>query len=328
MTLNELKITIKEINENNVKSAADTYDDGDVRSNKNIFDRLPELIAARLNRVIDRTAEGLSDVCTEEQVKNIIDEAMVEAGAGDMTKARYDSDNNGMVDKADNGIHIYNHSKSGTVHSLTGSGAVAKFVTSRDWNPGDSLQVNGLPAYPYNQLAENIRSETIFKKNVVVFCFVEKVGERYNCFFKRGGLSETGLAKADAAEGDVRAGKTFYAGDKTLRTGTWAGGAAGSFTSIYNLAGENKVVTVDVGFAPTVIMATYAYDSNTAGHTVILYDQSKPDTYRLWYGAYEGTERPREKEDNFGYIEFTETGFTFRGYHGSSGNKLVNYVCY
>ncbi len=122
--------------------------------------------------------------------KQDLAEAVFSAGSGDMTMAVYDTDKDGVVDyarKADNGISIYDHTKTGTVHKLTGSGGNAKFVSSFDWEPGDSLEVNGLPAFPYNQLAENIRDEVIFRQHVVVSCFVERVGDRYNCFFKAGG---------------------------------------------------------------------------------------------------------------------------------------------
>ena len=124
--------------------------------------------------------------------------------------------------EGDKGINQYNHTKTGTVHSLTGIGANIKFVPQADWVSGDTLKINGYPAYPYNQLAENISGEVIFKKHTVVFCFAEFVTDRYNCFFKLGGggLSDTELRKATAATGKVVQGETFYAGDKTLKTGT------------------------------------------------------------------------------------------------------------
>ena len=47
-----------------------------------------------------------------------------------------------------------------------------------------------------------------------------------------GGLSSSALALANAAEADVVSGKTFYAGDKTLKTGTLVpyGYATGTWT--------------------------------------------------------------------------------------------------
>ncbi|MBQ8603903.1 MAG: hypothetical protein IJ410_03545 [Oscillospiraceae bacterium] len=325
-------------------------------------------------------------------------------GSGDMSKAVYDTDGDGVVDKAkeaDNGISVYDHEVNGTVHKLIGTGSNAKLNPVADWQPGDTMTINGYPAYPYNQLSENISGEVVFKTHTPVFFFAEFVEDRYNCFFRLGGggLSKKALALATAVAADVTAGVCFYSGDEKLRNGTLpdirgeklhavyksikndeqlihfsvpqAGrvdtgsslygtfaevaeligltadkiiegktilgiegtaktstGANGTFTSLSNSAGENNVVTIDVGLKPTVVMATYMYDSATTGHTVILYDQASPDTYKLWYGTVVGEERAREAEDIFGYIEFTETGFTFRGYHNSSGGKLVHYVCY
>ena len=264
-------------------------------------------------------------------------------GSGDMAKAVYDVDNDGVVDKAktadkamsaDNGIRTYDHSKSGTVHNLTGSGYMARFVTDADWTPGDTLTVNGKTAHPFNQLAENLRQEVIFKANVMMFAFIEDMGTYYNVFFKSGsGVSSSALSQATATVEDVKNGKTFYAGDKTLKTGTYtepepaAQGAIGSFTSTYSSVGTNEANVIDVGFRPTVIMCTYLYGNENA-HTVVIFDQSKPDTYRLWYGTYVDKEMPRKDKDNFADIKFTDTGFTFWGYFNGSGGKLVNYICY
>lgn len=52
-----------------------------------------------------------------------------------------------------------------------------------------------------------------------------------------GGLSKSKLALADAILSDVLSGKTFYAGDKTLRTGTMAN--RGSISATLN-PGDSK----------------------------------------------------------------------------------------
>ncbi|MBR5521124.1 MAG: hypothetical protein IKU54_03920 [Oscillospiraceae bacterium] len=117
-------------------------------------------------------------------------QAVFASGAGDMLMAVYDADKDGVIDraaKADNGFDVYVHSKTGTVHRLAGAGGNAKFMPTEDWLPGDSLTVNGQEADLYNQLAEDISGENIFRKGVVTNCFVEKAGERYSCFFKTGG---------------------------------------------------------------------------------------------------------------------------------------------
>ena len=75
-------------------------------------------------------------VYTKTEVDSIINNKIVELGAGDLTKAVYDTNNDGGVDSADeannaqtanNGVFTYTHTVSGTTHTLTGSGANGKF---------------------------------------------------------------------------------------------------------------------------------------------------------------------------------------------------------
>ena len=56
MSLKDNKVTESEINSLHVQAAADSYD-GDADENKAIFDRLPEKIAEKHNRLIDRLTE-------------------------------------------------------------------------------------------------------------------------------------------------------------------------------------------------------------------------------------------------------------------------------
>lgn len=181
MKLQDFKVTENEISTHNVKSAADTYSrDNDIKENKNIFDRLPELIATKLNRLIDKLEqEGIS----KEETAQRIAQAVFDSGAADMQKAVYDSDNDGIVDKAKNGFHWYIHSKSGTVHNLTGTGENLKFVATADWNTGDSLRINGVVAYCFNAVGERLEDEELFKENCTVTCITDGV----NTFFKQGG---------------------------------------------------------------------------------------------------------------------------------------------
>ena len=221
-------------------------------------------------------------------------------------------------------IATYTHVKSGTVHNLVGTGNNIKFVSTARWTPGDSLTVNGTECRCWNQNVERIETDDIFGNGAVVTATLSwaSTSKVWNCFFKSGGgVSNSKLAQATATAADVRKGKTFYAGDKKLKTGAGGTGATGSFTSL-----QNDTIAINVGFEPSVVMATYKYSGTD--HTVILYDQARPDKYKLWYGTYNGAERARELEDNFGYIAFTENGFTFRGYYTGSGNQTISYVCY
>ena len=101
-----MKITDLEISENNVKSAPDSLKaEGNVtpREIKHIFDKLPELIAAKFNALAEYV-EG--SIYTKEQADAAIAQRVVEMGGGDMTRAVYDRDGDGIVDTAENALAL------------------------------------------------------------------------------------------------------------------------------------------------------------------------------------------------------------------------------
>ena len=100
-------------------------------------------------------------------------------------RSNYDSNNDGIVDNADNGIFSYTYSKSGTVHSLTGTGKNIKFYASSVWNPGDKLQINGKDVQCFDMMGNRIEEEEIFGKAIVT-CTLNYDGSA--CFFKLGGV--------------------------------------------------------------------------------------------------------------------------------------------
>ena len=122
------------------------------------------------------------------------------------------------LDPADLGadvcVQVYTCVKSGTVYELTGSGAVGRCKIPAAWNSGDTWSVNGkaVPAYCG---ADAVDSDCIVAGRWVLFTFD---GQRLD-FNGGGGLSSGKLAQATATEADVLANSTFYAKDKTLRTG-------------------------------------------------------------------------------------------------------------
>ena len=166
MAITDNKVTESEINSLHVQAAADSYE-GDADENKAIFDRLPEKIAEKHNRLIDRLTEhgrpvqsediqqikvdtdgdvkvmsggrwqpvaaaalrekaDKADTYTKAETQQAINSKVFEIGAGDMSKAVYDSDGDGSVnraDRADNGLFVYTQSES----ILSGSGANGKF---------------------------------------------------------------------------------------------------------------------------------------------------------------------------------------------------------
>lgn len=116
------------------------------------------------------------------------------------------------------GVSVYTHQKSGTIHKLTGSGACGRVKLTANVAAGDTVQVNGktVPAYVGGEtFADALAGEALSGR------WLSFVWDGTQVNFKAGGgLSNTKLALADAAASDVVEGKTFYASDKVMRTGT------------------------------------------------------------------------------------------------------------
>lgn len=142
------------------------------------------------------------------------------AGTATMLKATYDPKgrDQDVFAYADSlGVHLYQHTKAGTVHKLTGSGASGRVKLTANVAAGDTVQVNGktVPAYVGGEtFADALAGEALSGR------WLSFVWDGTQVNFKAGGgLSNTKLALADAAASDVVEGKTFYASDKTLKTG-------------------------------------------------------------------------------------------------------------
>lgn len=134
----------------------------------------------------------------------------VETGTAAMLRSVYDP--------GDDGVNIcvqgYECSKSGSVYALTGEGAVGRFKVPAAWSAGDTWTVNGkaVPAYCGADVADE---DCVVTGRWITFVYD---GTRLD-FNGGGGLSAGKLAQATATEADVLANSTFYAKDKTLRTG-------------------------------------------------------------------------------------------------------------
>lgn len=136
--------------------------------------------------------------------------AQLHGGTAMMTKAQYDPAGGGL----NICVQEYECSKSGSVYALTGEGAVGRFKVPAAWSAGDTWTVNGVavPAYCGADVADG---DCVVTGRWVLFTFD---GTRLD-FNGGGGLSAGKLAQATATEADVLANSTFYAKDKTLRTG-------------------------------------------------------------------------------------------------------------
>lgn len=136
--------------------------------------------------------------------------SQLHGGTAMMTKAQYDPAGGGL----NICVQEYECSKSGSMYALTGEGAVGRFKVPAAWSAGDTWTVNGkaVPAYCGADVADG---DCVVTGRWITFVYD---GTRLD-FNGGGGLSAGKLAQATATEADVLANSTFYAKDKTLRTG-------------------------------------------------------------------------------------------------------------
>ena len=149
------------------------------------------------------------------------------------------------------GVSVYTHQKSGTIHKLTGSGPNGRVKLTANVAAGDTVQVNGktVPAYVGAEtFADALAGEALSGR------WLSFVWDGTQVNFKAGGgLSNTKLALADAATSDVVEGKTFYASDKVLKTGD---------ILIRNQVGKNGAVGISQ-YYPSVPVTPAAANTQT-----------------------------------------------------------------
>ena len=116
------------------------------------------------------------------------------------------------------GVSVYTHQKSGTIHKLTGSGPNGRVKLTANVAAGDTVQLNGktVPAYVGAETFADALAGEALRGRWLSFVWD---GTQVN-FKAGGGLSNTKLALADATPTTVLEGTTFYASDKVLKTGT------------------------------------------------------------------------------------------------------------
>ena len=236
----------------------------------------------------------------------------------------------------DEGIHV---SISQKVHTLTHQGiqsgaqrltglngatgilscqfkAVNPYTTS-----SPNFNIDGAIYTPKLQNGETPDSE-LFAANAIVTCVVDTSSRTIN-FKSGGGLSNSRLALANATAADVAEGKTFYAGDKALKTGTLIPYKYATGTAAWTHQSSGFTVTVEVGFRPSMIafysqkslsssvnsIVGWAYNSSTSnpnyftGMIMMNVDiYSSHPTYAGYLGEY---------------ISVTDTSFTVKSITGS-----------
>lgn len=127
-------------------------------------------------------------------------------------------------------VSMCTHSKSGTVHTLvTKDGntrySIVRFVATADFTAGDTFRLGSSASTtvvtPKLENGDPLPTGAFKKNSVCIACTGDTSATINTLFFKGGGgLSSSELAAADAEPGEVLEGVKFYAGDKTLKTGT------------------------------------------------------------------------------------------------------------
>lgn len=182
------------------------------------------------------TATGTSDVydVTREEGLVMEDGDALNAATFNNLETRIAS---AFEDAASREVFSLTHSKSGTVHYLTGlsgvSGTVScVFKATSSYSAGDSIRVDGT-SYTIQLSNGEAAEDNLFVSGASVPVVIDTGAKKVN-FRSGGGLTNAKLALATATEADVADGKTFYAGDKTLKTGTGYKQETGTVATVYN----------------------------------------------------------------------------------------------
>lgn len=158
---------------------------------------------------------------TKDQTEKAISDRISQIGSADMTQAVYDPTGRrrDIFAYADSlGVSTYTHTKMDNVHHFSGSGTSGRVKMTADVEAGDTVMLGGkeVPAYVGTEtFADALAGEPVTGR----WLTFTQDGTQVN-FNGGGGLSLTKLALATADTEDVIAGKMFYSGDKTIKTGS------------------------------------------------------------------------------------------------------------
>lgn len=179
--------------------------------------------------------------------------AAVEGNSAWMMRDLYDPQGKGM----DVTVQTYTHTREGTQHIFSGSGANGCALMTADVQAGDTFAVNGkaVTAYMGTETAVDEMVGSTWTGKWISFIYD---AERDTLNFKGGGgLGSSKLSAATAATGNVLSGKTFYSGDKTLKAGTMPSRASVSTASAVTYDGVRVIGRFPNGYYPN-------YDSSGA----------------------------------------------------------------
>lgn len=248
---------------------------------------------ANTAKTMAEEAKGKADSVTI-KVDNAISLANTAQNTANTAKASADS----------KGINIYLHNVGG----LVGEGENGKFKCTIG-GTYTSILVNNVE-YTVNSGGEN-------SVELVTDAWYTFILDGATINFKSGGgLSNSKLALATAKEEDVTSGKTFYSGDKELKTGSYINNY-GTFTS-NGTVGEKT--SVNVGFKPNIVIC-WCSSANRNSYWLELRYINGVKSYTLTNGS---SYLAQLDGNRYLDISITDTGFELTCTEGWS--TLFNYI--
>lgn len=148
-----------------------------------------------------------------------------------------DEINTSIEENSDRMFSTYQHVKNRTTHNFIGTGSNGKVKMTANVADGDTVTLNGQPVPAYmgtEDFGAALDEEPVSGK----WLTFTQDGTQIN-FKGGGGLGLSKLAAATATAAHVLSGKTFYAGDKTLKTGTMPN--QGAKTAALNAGGSYTI---------------------------------------------------------------------------------------
>lgn len=172
------------------------------------------------NTVTTETMEAYVSSYVSEVLVDYVKESDLETTLSDYATKEYLGTAAGQ--QAVHGVCTLTHAKSGTVHAFTGmtgrTGLVpCQFKATDKYEAGDTATIDGT-AYTITLTGADDPETDLFVSEKAVLVDVDTEAHTIN-FKAGGGLTGAKLALANATEDEVFQGKTFYAGDKEIKTG-------------------------------------------------------------------------------------------------------------
>ena len=230
----------------------------------------------------------------------------------------------------DTAVHLrqLTHSKSGTTHALTGlsgvSGTVScVFKATAAYAAGDTITVDGT-AYAIQLSNGEAAEDNLFVSGVSVPVVIDTAGKKVN-FKAGGGLTNVKLALATALVSDVAQGKTFYAGDKTLKTGTALVTKFASGTIPF--PGYGGTATITLGWRPKYVFIQVTQKTKNGHYSALSYIDGVTTGYCFSHGGGKYFEN-ESSVVRAGIVTPTDTGFKAYndGLKANFGSPTTNYV--